>query len=68
MTALKTVTGAPLTEKSDWDSVNWDKIRIEVKRMQMRIAKATRENRIGKVKALQRLLSHSLYAKMLAVK
>lgn len=68
MTALKTVTGAPLTERSDWDSVNWDKIRIEVKRMQMRIAKAVRENRIGKAKALQRLLSHSLHAKLLAVK
>jgi RNA-directed DNA polymerase len=68
MTALKTVTGAPLMERSDWDSVNWNKARIEVKRMQMRIAKAVRENRIGKAKALQRLLSHSLHAKLLAVK
>lgn len=50
MTALKTVTGAPLTERSAWDSVNWDKVRIEVKRMQMRIAKAIRENRKGKAK------------------
>jgi RNA-directed DNA polymerase len=68
MTALKTVTGAPFTEKSDWDSIDWHKIRNQVRRMQMRIAKAVRENRIGKAKALQRLLSHSLHAKLLAVK
>lgn len=68
MTALTTVTGAPFTEKSDWDSIDWNKVRNPVKRMQMRIAKAVRENRIGKAKALQRLLSHSLYAKLLAVK
>ena len=34
----------------------------------MRIAKAVRQGRYGKVKALQRLLSHSFYAKLMAVK
>jgi RNA-directed DNA polymerase len=34
----------------------------------MRIAKATREKRYGKVRALQWLLTHSHYAKILAVK
>jgi len=34
----------------------------------MRIAKADREGRRGKVKALQRLLTTSFYAKCLAVK
>ncbi len=34
----------------------------------MRIAKAVRENRYGKAKALQHLLSRSFYAKLLAVK
>ena len=34
----------------------------------MRIAKAVKENRWNKVKALQHLLTHSFYAKLLAVK
>lgn len=40
----------------------------QVKRLQLRIAKATREGRWNKVKALQRLLTRSLAAKILAVK
>lgn len=68
MTALNTMTGASLTKRFDWDSIDWIKVKRQVKRMQMRIAKAIRENRVGKAKALQRLLSCSLYAKMLAVK
>ena len=39
-----------------------------VRRLQMRIAKATRERRWGKVKSLQWLLTHSFSAKLLAVK
>ncbi len=68
MTALKTMTGAPSTKKSDWDSIDWSKVKSQVKRMQMRIAKAIREKRVGKAKALQRLLSSSFYTKLLAVK
>lgn len=51
-----------------WDQVNWDCIEAEVKRLQMRIAKAVREGRWGKVKALQRLLTRSHSGKLLAVK
>ncbi|WP_348625442.1 reverse transcriptase N-terminal domain-containing protein [Mesorhizobium loti] len=39
-----------------------------MKRLQVRIAKATQEGRWGKVKALQRLLTRSHSGKMLAVK
>lgn len=39
-----------------------------VRRLQMRIAKAFREGKYGKVKSLQWLLTHSLHAKLLAVK
>jgi retron-type reverse transcriptase len=39
-----------------------------VRRLQVRIAKATQEGRCGKVKALQRLLTRSHSGKMLAVK
>ncbi len=39
-----------------------------IRRLQMRIAKAVKENRWNKVNALQHLLTHSFYAKLLAVK
>ncbi len=51
-----------------WSFIKWDKIRQFVKSLQRRIAKATREGRYNKVKALQWLLTHSFYAKLLAVK
>lgn len=51
-----------------WKKVDWIYVENQVKRLQMRIAKAMRERRYNKVKALQRLLTHSLYAKLLAVK
>nr|WP_243871040.1 reverse transcriptase N-terminal domain-containing protein [Dorea longicatena] len=34
----------------------------------MRIAKAVKENRVGKIKSLQWTLTHSFYAKAIAVK
>jgi len=52
----------------NWTSSNWKKIESDVFRLQMRIAKAARENRWGKVQALQRLLTRSHQAKLLAVK
>ena len=51
-----------------WDAIDWRPIEKYVRRLQMRIAKATAEERWGKVKALQWLLTHSFYAKLLAVK
>jgi RNA-directed DNA polymerase len=51
-----------------WDQANWSHMEAEVKRLQVRIAKATRDSRWGKVKALQRLLTRSYGGKMLAVK
>lgn len=61
-------TGASSASKLTWDAVNWQQAYTEVKRLQMRIAKAVREKRYGKVKALQWLLTHSFAAKLLAVK
>jgi len=60
--------GAPSRAAQMWDQANWSQIEAEVKRLQVRIAKATREGRYGKVKALQRLLTRSHSGKMLAVK
>lgn len=61
-------TGASSASKLTWDAINWQQAYTEVKRLQMRIAKAVREKRYGKVKALQWLLTHSFAAKLLAVK
>ena len=51
-----------------WESINWTVARAYVKKLQMRIVKAQKEGRFGKVKALQWLLTHSFHAKALAVK
>src|SRR5258708_5441492 len=59
--------GAP-SPFSIWDAIDWRPIIEGVQRLQMRIAKATREGRWGKVKALQWLLTHSSSAKLLAVR
>lgn len=69
MTAMALpVTGASSASKITWDVINWQRAYEEVNRLQMRIAKAVREKRYGKVKALQWLLTHSLSAKYLAIK
>jgi len=64
----KTKTGATSAKEFTWDTIKWPQVEEQVRRLQMRIAKATREGRYGKVKALQWLLTHSLSAKLLAVK
>lgn len=60
--------GAPVLDAQRWDQANWSHITAEVKRLQVRIAKAVLEGRWGKVKALQRLLTRSFSGKILAVK
>jgi len=60
--------GAPARTEPQWVQADWTRIGAEVKRLQVRIAKATLEGRWGKVKALQRLLTRSRSGKMLAVK
>ncbi|MCD6047039.1 MAG: ltrA 3 [Gammaproteobacteria bacterium] len=64
----KPSTGAPSTTASSWDAINWQKVEANVRRLQMRIAKAFREGKRGKAKALQWILTHSFYGKVLAVK
>ncbi len=49
-------------------SIHWMWIRRQVRRLQVRIAKAPKESRWNRVKALQYLLTCSHYAKLLAVK
>ena len=66
--AKAAVVGASSAAAEMWEQANWSSIDAEVKRLQMRIAKAVREGRWGKVNALQRLLTRSHSGKMLAVK
>ena len=61
-------TGASAHNNKSWDAHKWRGAWMLVKRLQMRIAKATLEGKTGKVKALQWILTHSYYAKALAVK
>jgi RNA-directed DNA polymerase len=65
---VKKLTGAPSTKEISWNAINWDKAETEVNRLQMRIAKAVKEKHFGKAGALQWVLTHSHYAKLLAVR
>ena len=53
---------------TNWQNLNWKKLKSSVRRLQMRIAKAKRDGRHNKVKCLQRLLTRSISAKFIAVR
>src|SRR3989441_6194175 len=67
MTTATTV-GAVSREAAEWYAIDWQAMQRNVRRLQVRIVQATKERRWGKVKALQRLLTHSYSGKVLAVK
>jgi retron-type reverse transcriptase len=62
------LAGASSAGLISWNAINWKKAEQQVRRLQVRIAKAVKEGRYGKVKSLQWLLSHSLSAKLIAVR
>lgn len=68
MTTLDLMLGAPSARKLNWKHIIWRNVENHVRRLQMRIAKAIKLGRSNKAKALQWLLTHSFYAKCLAVK
>lgn len=68
MTGAYKPAGAPFSGVIQWTKINWKRVIKAVKRLQMRIAKAVREGKHGKAKALQWILTHSYYAKLLAVR
>ena len=51
-----------------WHQSNWRKAERTVRRLQTRLAQATQAGKWGKVKALQRVLTHSFSGKALAVR
>ena len=63
-----TTAGAPVNKAEPWQTIDWKAAEKHVRRLQMRIAKAVKESKWGKVKTLQHLLTNSFYAKLLAVK
>ena len=61
-------TCAPSAMEIRWHNIDWHHCHKIVKKLQMRIVKAVQENRWGKVKSLQRLLTRSFSGKAIAVK
>ena len=60
--------GAASHATVDGRAIDWRRVNQNVRRLQARIVKATQEGRWGRVKALQRLLTHSFSGKALAVR
>lgn len=67
MTTAKAVGAVP-DRTVDWRAIDWRQTTRNVRRLQARIVKATTEGRWGRVKALQRLLTHSFSGKVMAVR
>jgi RNA-directed DNA polymerase len=67
MTTAQAV-GAVSREAAEWYAIDWPAIHRNVRRLQVRIVQATKERRWGRVRALQRLLTHSYSGKVLAVR
>ncbi|MFV0340780.1 MAG: group II intron reverse transcriptase/maturase [Parachlamydiaceae bacterium] len=68
MNEIKTSCAPADNQQISWDSLDWLKCELAIKKLQARIVKAQKEGRHGKVKALQWTLTHSFYAKALAVR
>ena len=64
----KTKCASSQTEVCKWNTIDWDRCKRRVKKLQARIVKAQKEKRYAKVKSLQRILVTSFAAKALAVK
>jgi RNA-directed DNA polymerase len=67
-TAAMPLIGAPPSLALEWESLDWTALQRQAHRLQVRIAKAVKENRFNRARALQRILTHSFAAKALAVR
>ncbi len=52
----------------DWKAIPWKRLQQQVRRLQVRIAKAVQQSKLRRASALQWLLTHSRAAKLLAVR
>jgi RNA-directed DNA polymerase len=62
----KNLTNAQICQK--WKTINWHQVEKSVNKLQTRITKAVLQNKWNLVKRLQYLLTHSYYAKLMAVR
>lgn len=67
-TEKASMTDEARSESARWNSVDWEKAEAHVNGLQTRIAKAAAEGKREKVRKLQRLLTNSRDAKLLAVR
>jgi RNA-directed DNA polymerase len=67
MTTAQAV-GAISSEAAEWYAIDWQAILRNVRRLQVRIAQATKASRGVGVRAFARLLTHSYSGKVLAVR
>src|SRR5438128_8468876 len=63
-----TRAGASSHTDVDWPAIDWRQVHRNVRRLQARIVKATKDGKHNKAKALQHLLTHSFSGKTLAVR
>ena len=68
MNEIKTSCASTDRKWNTWESIDWNKCKITVNKLQARIVKAQKAGKHGRVKSLQWVLTHSFYAKALAVK
>lgn len=68
MNDIKTSCAPADNRQTSWDSIDWTRCQLAIKKLQARIVKAQKEGRHAKVKTLQWTLTHSFYAKALAVR
>ncbi|HEY4964667.1 MAG TPA: reverse transcriptase N-terminal domain-containing protein, partial [Candidatus Saccharimonadales bacterium] len=54
--------------RDQWDNIDWKKAEKHVNRLQVRITKAVKIGKWHLVKRLQFLITHSYYAKLLAIR
>jgi RNA-directed DNA polymerase len=59
--------GAASHGHDDWNQIDWRQVNRNVRRLQVRIVKATQDGRWNRVSALQHMLTHSWSGKALAV-
>ena len=68
MTTLNITVGAPPARDLKWQHIKWRAVKHHVRKLQLRIAKAIKSGHYRKAKALQWILTHSFYAKLIAVR
>lgn len=64
----ETEVGAVSYAESDWHAIDWPAVHHNIRRLQIRIVKATQAGKWNKVKTRQHLLTHSFSGRALAVR